>query len=71
VNGAASEYQDRVGFAVVDLDQAAGAALAGRYGPGSSTAGIIYFDRQGQVHEYIPGATREELREVLDQLLAV
>jgi hypothetical protein len=70
VNGAATEYFGRVGFASVDLDQPAGAALAERYGPGPSTAGIIYFDRLGQVSEYVRGATPGELRQVLDQLLA-
>ena len=71
MSGAAPEYANRVGFAVVDLDQPAGAALAGRYGPGPSTAGIIYFDRQGQVRDYVRGATLQELRDALDQLLAV
>jgi hypothetical protein len=71
VNGAASGYADRVGFAVAHLDNPTGATLAGRYGPGPSTPGIVYFDRQGQVHDFARRATPEELRDALDQLLAV
>jgi hypothetical protein len=58
-----------VGFASADVQTSEGQSLGRQYGSGPHV-GLVYFDRAGHVLRYVGSASAEEVRSVLDELLA-
>jgi thioredoxin-related protein len=65
------QYQDRVDFHVLDIDQPAAHDLAVRYGVAGIPT-IVLLDSEGEVFKLLPGdQSEDQLVAAIEELLAV
>ena len=66
-----AQYQDRVDFHVIDIDQPAAHDLAVRYGV-TGIPTIVLLDSEGNVFKLLPGdQSEDQLADAIEELLAV